>query len=67
MKKGEVKLSEPVVYFPIDSLIPDELATRLNIKHILAGPNKDRIKTAKLRGEFSQGLRLVSTLAGSSR
>lgn len=54
--KGEFKPGDDVIYFPIDSLLPDELSEFLNIKNFLSGKNKNRIKTVKLRGEISQGL-----------
>ena len=52
----QYKVGTRVVYFPIDSRIPADIAERTNAKSFLVGPEKDRIKTAKLRGEFSQGL-----------
>jgi RNA ligase (TIGR02306 family) len=55
--KGDMKVGDLVVYFPIDSLIPDKvlefLPTPIKIK--LTG-KVPRIKTVKLRGEISQGL-----------
>jgi ACT domain-containing protein len=44
-----------VVYFPFDSCLPDELSNRLQCKKILKGPLQNRVKTAILRGEVSQG------------
>jgi hypothetical protein len=44
-----------VVYFPFDSCLPDELSNRLGCKKILKGPLQNRVKTAILRGEVSQG------------
>jgi len=54
--KGEMKAGDEVIYFPIDSLLPDELSEFLNVKNFLSGKDKNRIKTVKLRGEISQGL-----------
>lgn len=54
--KDEVKVGDDVIYFPIDSLLPDELSEYLNIKNFLSGKEKNRVKTVKLRGEISQGL-----------
>jgi RNA ligase (TIGR02306 family) len=54
--KGEYQPGDRVVYFPIDSLLPDALVELLGIRAFLAGPKQDRVKTAKLRGEISQGL-----------
>ena len=54
--KGQFKVGDDVVYFPIDSVMPDSLSTRLGIKNYLAGKEKNRVKTAKLRGMVSQGV-----------
>lgn len=54
------------LYFPVDSLLPDELMAELGVATIteggsiadkkLCGPYKNRIKTLKIRGEISQGM-----------
>lgn len=44
-----------VVYFPIDSLLPENLIERFGLTGKLSGPNKNRVKSIKLRGEISQG------------
>jgi len=44
------------VYFPADTLIPEEWAEKFGVRHYLHGPNKDRVKHAKLRGEPSFGV-----------
>lgn len=54
--KGRHRAGDAVAYFPIDALLPAELADRLGVRTYLAGRAKDRVKTAKLRGEISQGL-----------
>lgn len=55
--KGEYSIGELVVYFPIDSLLPDNLISILFPDgSMLAGKDKNRVKTIKLRGEISQGL-----------
>lgn len=54
--RDEFKVGDEVIYFPIDSLLPDELSIYLNVKNFLAGKEKKRIKTVKLRGVISQGL-----------
>lgn len=55
--KGDMKPGDVVVYFPVDSLIPDKVLEFLPpaIKVKLTG-KIPRIKTVKLRGEISQGL-----------
>jgi RNA ligase (TIGR02306 family) len=45
-----------VVYFPIDSLLPESLITALGLTGKLAGSAKNRVKTVRLRGEISQGV-----------
>jgi RNA ligase (TIGR02306 family) len=54
--KGMYTVGEPVVYFPIDSVLPDSLAEKLELKGKLAGADKNRVKTVRLRGEISQGV-----------
>lgn len=54
--KGQFKVGDDVAYFPIDSVMPDSLSTKLGIKNYLAGKEKNRVKTAKLRGMVSQGV-----------
>ena len=47
---------ERVVYFPVDSVLPPAVTDRLGVTGKLAGKDKDRLKTVRLRGEISQGL-----------
>jgi RNA ligase (TIGR02306 family) len=63
--RGSCQPGEECLYFPVDSLIPDELMLALGvavrneagaIEGKLAGPNKNRLKTVRLREEISQGL-----------
>lgn len=54
--KGLYRPGTTVLYFPVDSLLPDPVAEKLGVKGKLAGSNKNRVKTIKLRGEISQGL-----------
>ena len=54
--KGSFKAGDKCYYFPVDSLIPQELAARLKVEGKLAGKEKNRIKTVRLRGELSQGI-----------
>jgi RNA ligase (TIGR02306 family) len=53
--KGLYKPGDAVVYFPVDSILPDTLVEKFNIRNFLSGSKKDRLKTVKLRGEISQG------------
>jgi RNA ligase (TIGR02306 family) len=54
--KGLRKEGDEVLYFPIDSLLPQEITDAMELTGKLAGSNKNRIKTMKLRGEISQGV-----------
>lgn len=54
--KGSAKPGDDVVYIPIDSVLPDDLSTKLGVKNYLAGKDKNRVKTVKLRGAISQGI-----------
>jgi RNA ligase (TIGR02306 family) len=54
--KGAFKEGDTVVFIPPDSLIPKEIAERLGVINYLAGKQKNRVKTVKLRGEVSQGI-----------
>ena len=54
--KGEYEPGTLVVYFPIDSVLPDPLIDALGIRTFLAGTARNRVKTVRLRGEISQGL-----------
>jgi RNA ligase (TIGR02306 family) len=53
--KTAYKPGDEVVYFPVDSLLLQELVQQQNIANFLAGKDKNRIKTVRLRGEISQG------------
>jgi RNA ligase (TIGR02306 family) len=53
--KGNLKPGDLVVYFPIDSVLPDDLIEKL-FKDSKVKPDKGRIRTIKLRGAISQGL-----------
>jgi RNA ligase (TIGR02306 family) len=54
--KGCCQPGDDVVFFPVDSLLPDPLSEHLGVKNFLSGKAKNRIKTVKLRGQISQGL-----------
>ncbi len=56
--KDVYKVGDEVIYIPIDSMIPKDLAEQLNIWSYLHNKTEDagRIKTVKLRGSYSQGL-----------
>lgn len=56
VQKGSCNVGDFVVYFPVDSVLPDRLVEHLGIRKILAGSQRNRVKTVTLRGQISQGL-----------
>jgi RNA ligase (TIGR02306 family) len=56
IKKNQFKKGDEVLYFPLDSLLPEWLLEKLELSGKLNGKNKNRIKTVKLRGQISQGI-----------
>lgn len=50
--RDSYKVGDPVLFFPVDSVMPIELSEKLEITKNL---KNGRIKTIKLRGMFSQG------------
>ncbi len=63
--KGQFQAGDVVIYFPIDSLLPMSIVDKLGLTGKLAHGNipedgserlRNRVKTAKLRGNMSQGI-----------
>ena len=54
--KDQYKQGDEVVFFPIDSVLPQGLIAKMGLAGKLAGKDKNRIKTVKLRGSISQGI-----------
>lgn len=54
--KDSYKVDDTVLYFPIDSVIPEALAVKLGVAGKLAGKRKDRVKTICLKKVYSQGV-----------
>ncbi|MBI4703576.1 MAG: hypothetical protein HY744_20890 [Deltaproteobacteria bacterium] len=54
--KGQFSPGDRVLYFPVDSLLPAPLIERIGLTGRLAGKDRNRVKTIKLRGQISQGL-----------
>ena len=60
--KDSYQVGDQVVYFPLDSLLPDKLIEQLGLTDKLANSTVDglkhrnRIRTVRLRGVISQGL-----------
>jgi RNA ligase (TIGR02306 family) len=55
-RKGELKVGDLVVYFPIDSVLPTDLEADLFPPDSKIKLTKSRIKTIKIRGAISQGM-----------
>lgn len=62
VQKGKWKPGDKCLYFPIDSVVPLIIQEKLGVAGKLAGANRDRIKTIKLRGQISQGIITPVTL-----
>lgn len=54
--KGLYKPGDTVVYIPVDAVLPDTLIDHLDLRNLLAGTQRNRVKTVQLRGQISQGL-----------
>jgi len=54
--KGLRNEGEEVLYFPVDALLPPKVTQYLELEGKLAGKDKNRVKTIKLRGMISQGV-----------
>jgi RNA ligase (TIGR02306 family) len=53
--RDSYKVGDKVVYFPIDSVLPQDLIDHLGLTGKLSGKDKNRIKTLRLRDSVSQG------------
>lgn len=56
VRKGTYVPGSKVVYYPKDSLMPPEILERIGLTGKLSGPNKNRVKAIKLRGQLSIGI-----------
>ena len=54
--RDQYKVGDDVVYFPLDSMIPNELVDWMGLTGRLSGKKQNIVRTAKLRGEISQGI-----------
>jgi RNA ligase (TIGR02306 family) len=54
--KDQYVVGDEVIYFPIDSLLPQQLIIDLGLEGKLSGKDKNRVKTIKLRQQISQGI-----------
>jgi RNA ligase (TIGR02306 family) len=53
VRKGEYRVGQKIVYFPIDTILPLDVSERFGVTKYLS---RQRIRCAKLRGEPSFGL-----------
>jgi RNA ligase (TIGR02306 family) len=56
VQKGLHQAGDLVVYIPTEAVLPPGVLERFGFTGKLAGKEKNRVKTVKLRGEISQGL-----------
>lgn len=56
VQKGVWQPNMKGLYFPLDSILPDDIAGKLGVLGKLSGSGKNRIKSKKLKGTISQGL-----------
>lgn len=54
--KNQFSVGDEVLYIPLDSVLPEIVLEKLNLVGKLAGTNKNRVKSLKLRGVISQGI-----------
>jgi RNA ligase (TIGR02306 family) len=54
--KGAYRTGEAAVYIPEQAVLPAALIEELGLTGRLAGPDSDRVKAVRLRGELSQGI-----------
>jgi len=53
---GEYETGDVVVYIPEDSIVPVWIQEKLGVKGKLAGSDKNRVRSVRLRGVYSRGL-----------
>jgi RNA ligase (TIGR02306 family) len=56
IQKAQFKPGDACLYFPVDALLPVPIQETLGLVGKLAGKQRNRIKTVKLRGQISQGI-----------
>lgn len=56
--KGNWSKGDLGVYIPEGSILPLDIQEKLDVVGLLSGPDKNRMKAVKLRGEISQGMML---------
>lgn len=56
VQRGQYKVGDLVIYFPIDSVLPYDVESKIFGAESKVKLSKSRVKTIKLRGAVSQGL-----------
>lgn len=64
VQKGVYKVGDKVIYIPIDSILPIDVECILFGPDSKITPSKNRIRTIKIRGEWSQGMVVPLTTLG---
>lgn len=67
VKKGDFSVGGEVLYIPLDAIVPEDVLIALGLVGKLGGKAKNRVKTIKLKGVYSQGLAApISLIKGCS-
>jgi len=53
--KGQFKVGDHCIYFPVDSILPQPLIDHFGIAKFLSGKDHNRVKTGKFLKQISQG------------
>ncbi len=54
--KDQFKIGDECVYIPLDAIVPDAVLEKIGLQGKLGGHAKNRVKTIKLKGTYSQGI-----------
>lgn len=54
--RGQFKPGDKIIYYPVDSILPQPIIDRMGLTNLLAGREKNRVKTVRLRDAISQGV-----------
>lgn len=63
VRKGEFKVGDECLYIPVDSIVPLSVLEKLGLVGKLSGKNKDRVRTVRLKGVYSEGIAAQLSLA----
>lgn len=56
VRKGQFKIGEKCVYIPVDAILPLSTQEKIGLVGKLSGKNKDRVRTVRLKGVYSEGI-----------